>query len=89
MHVLAGADVESRPSGTQPFRVEYEYAANGEVASVFDASSAPRSSIWSQVSKNLAGQSTQEKFGTTELVDLAIYDGVAVPAERMISRRAP
>ncbi|MDA9526132.1 hypothetical protein XI06_38815 [Bradyrhizobium sp. CCBAU 11434] len=61
------------PSGAQPFRVEYEYAANGEVASVFDASSVPRSLIWSQVAKNLAGQSTQEQFGTTEAVEFS-YD---------------
>jgi RHS repeat-associated protein len=63
------------PSGTLPFRVEYEYAGNGEVASIFDASSAPRSPIWSQVSKNLAGQSTREQFGTTETADF-VYDRV-------------
>src|SRR5262249_52953518 len=39
---------------------------NGEVDSIFDASTSARTLLWKQVSRNVADQSTEENFGGNE-----------------------
>src|SRR5262249_4615400 len=72
------------PASGTPFRIEYEYAQNGDLASIFNASSGLRLPIWSQVSKNVAGESTREKFGTTEMASFNYYDTFALRSQSAV-----
>ena len=55
------------PSSTRPFMVEYAYAANGNIREAHDVSSQKKPRLlWTQLSRNSAGQSTREQFGVAE-----------------------
>lgn len=53
-------------SSGQPFRVQYDYAGNGDVREIWNVSARPNVApelIWRQTSRNANGQSTEEQFG--------------------------
>lgn len=56
-------------SNGQPFVLEQRHDGDGLVAEIWDASNpASKSILWRQIDRNVAGQSTDEQFGSSTLV---------------------